>query len=247
MLRAFEAVARHQSVTLAAAELHVTQGAVSHQVKALEHWLDAKLVQREGRRIALTTVGRGVRAQLVHRARPDGRCHAQPAAAGPPRAHYTVSAFDAGDVLADSAAGGLLRRNPAVDVDLSTNYARYDFDPAASDVPSAAIPAMSCAASCSVATGAASRSRALPWRTMTLVCSPALVNRRGCPLATLPDIGQHAMLKAARRQRSGIMVAGRPDRSPLAAHLTFDHVHLALNAALQGAGMALAPTRCWPS
>ena len=32
-------------------------GAVSHQVKALEHWLDAKLVQREGRRIVLTTAG----------------------------------------------------------------------------------------------------------------------------------------------------------------------------------------------
>ena len=35
-LRAFEAAARHESFTKAADELCVTQGAVSHQVKALE-------------------------------------------------------------------------------------------------------------------------------------------------------------------------------------------------------------------
>jgi LysR family glycine cleavage system transcriptional activator len=35
-LRSFEAAARHQSFTRAAHELCVTQGAVSHQVKALE-------------------------------------------------------------------------------------------------------------------------------------------------------------------------------------------------------------------
>ena len=35
-LRSFEAAARHQSFTRAADELCVTQGAVSHQVKALE-------------------------------------------------------------------------------------------------------------------------------------------------------------------------------------------------------------------
>ena len=35
-LKAFEAAARHESFTKAAEELCVTQGAVSHQVKALE-------------------------------------------------------------------------------------------------------------------------------------------------------------------------------------------------------------------
>ncbi|HXS32103.1 MAG TPA: LysR family transcriptional regulator, partial [Steroidobacteraceae bacterium] len=35
-LRAFEAVARHGSLSRAAAELHVTHSAVSHQIKALE-------------------------------------------------------------------------------------------------------------------------------------------------------------------------------------------------------------------
>ena len=38
-LRAFEAAARHLSLTRAAAELHVTAGALSHQIRALEELL----------------------------------------------------------------------------------------------------------------------------------------------------------------------------------------------------------------
>ena len=48
-LRAFEAAARHGSITRAAAELHVTQSAISHQVKALETYLGIALTQRRGR------------------------------------------------------------------------------------------------------------------------------------------------------------------------------------------------------
>ena len=40
-LRAFEAAARLESFSRAADEIHVTHGAVSHQVKALEEFLDA--------------------------------------------------------------------------------------------------------------------------------------------------------------------------------------------------------------
>ena len=46
-LKAFEAAARHESFTRAAEELCVTQGAVSHQVKALEAELGLKLFNRE--------------------------------------------------------------------------------------------------------------------------------------------------------------------------------------------------------
>ena len=42
-LRAFEAAARHLSFTLAAEELHVTQGAVSRSVKGLEDHLGGTL------------------------------------------------------------------------------------------------------------------------------------------------------------------------------------------------------------
>jgi LysR family transcriptional regulator, glycine cleavage system transcriptional activator len=57
-LKAFEAAARHISFTRAAEELCVTQGAVSHQVKALESELGIKLFNRERQRLIITDAGR---------------------------------------------------------------------------------------------------------------------------------------------------------------------------------------------
>src|SRR5690349_17970242 len=57
-LKAFEAAARHESFTRAADELFVTQGAVSHQVKALEEELGLKLFNRERQRLVITQAGR---------------------------------------------------------------------------------------------------------------------------------------------------------------------------------------------
>ncbi|MDA9492106.1 MULTISPECIES: transcriptional regulator GcvA [unclassified Bradyrhizobium] len=57
-LKAFEAAARHGSFTRAAQELCVTQGAVSHQVKALETELAIKLFNRERQRLIITEAGR---------------------------------------------------------------------------------------------------------------------------------------------------------------------------------------------
>jgi LysR family glycine cleavage system transcriptional activator len=56
-LRSFEAAARHQSFTRAADELCVTQGAVSHQVKALEAALGLKLFNRERQGLVITEAG----------------------------------------------------------------------------------------------------------------------------------------------------------------------------------------------
>jgi len=53
-LRAFEAAARHLSFTRAAAELHVTQTAISHQIRALEELLGVKLFRRLPRGLVLT-------------------------------------------------------------------------------------------------------------------------------------------------------------------------------------------------
>ncbi len=56
-LRAFEAAGRHLSFTRAANELNVTQAAVSHQIKALETWLDVPLFKRLNRALLLTEPG----------------------------------------------------------------------------------------------------------------------------------------------------------------------------------------------
>src|SRR3954464_1090858 len=65
-LRAFEAAARHLSFTNAAAELSVTQTAISHQIKRLEEELGIRLFVRQNRALALTPEAReylpGIRA-----------------------------------------------------------------------------------------------------------------------------------------------------------------------------------------
>ena len=56
-LIAFEAAARHQSFTAAAAELTLTESAISRQVAALENQLDLKLFNRIKKRVTLTKAG----------------------------------------------------------------------------------------------------------------------------------------------------------------------------------------------
>ncbi|KIN61931.1 Transcriptional regulator, LysR family [Sulfitobacter noctilucicola] len=57
-LLAFEAVARLGSATAAAAELSLTQSAISRQLKTLEEQLGVTLIARQGRQLTLTEAGR---------------------------------------------------------------------------------------------------------------------------------------------------------------------------------------------
>lgn len=84
LLCAFEAAARLQSFTAAAAELHLTQSAVSRQILALEDLLGTALFLRERQRVRPTAAGEAyaveIRAALTRianatvgfRANPDG-------------------------------------------------------------------------------------------------------------------------------------------------------------------------------
>lgn len=56
-LLAFEAIARRRSFALAAAELHITPSAVSHQMARLEDFLSVKLLERSSRGVKLTQAG----------------------------------------------------------------------------------------------------------------------------------------------------------------------------------------------
>ena len=60
-LRAFEAAARHESLTRAAEELNVAHPALSRQVRDLEAWLGCALFHRHNRGLTLTDAGRAYR------------------------------------------------------------------------------------------------------------------------------------------------------------------------------------------
>jgi LysR family transcriptional regulator, glycine cleavage system transcriptional activator len=58
LLRAFEGAARLESFTLAAKELHLTQSAISHQIKELEDYFGKPLFFRKNRKVEPTSEGR---------------------------------------------------------------------------------------------------------------------------------------------------------------------------------------------
>ncbi|HET8727749.1 MAG TPA: transcriptional regulator GcvA [Alphaproteobacteria bacterium] len=127
-LRTFEAAGRHLSFTRAAAELHVTQAAVSHQIKALEEELGLQLFRRGHRGLLLTDVGQTylpeVRAAFEKLAQATDRL----------RTHDATGALTV-SVLPSFAARWLVprlrrfrRRHPDIDVRLSANDHVVDFE-----------------------------------------------------------------------------------------------------------------------
>lgn len=63
-LLTFDTTARHLSMSRAADELCVTQGAVSRQIQQLEHWLGVRLFERVRQRLVLTDIGRTYLEQI---------------------------------------------------------------------------------------------------------------------------------------------------------------------------------------
>ena len=126
-LRALEAVARTGSLTKAADAMHVTHGAISHQLKGLEDDLGVRLIERAGRGIRLTDEGerfasrvRGALAELAEAVREITE-HSNPR-------QFRVS------VMPSFAARWLLPRigrflaaNPDIDLDVRASVTLTDF------------------------------------------------------------------------------------------------------------------------
>lgn len=66
LLQTFEVTARHLSFTLAAHEMNLTQGAVSHRIRRLEMHIGFRLFIRMTRKLALTEEGKRLLATLSH-------------------------------------------------------------------------------------------------------------------------------------------------------------------------------------
>ena len=126
-LRALEAVARTGSLTKAAEAMHLTHGAISHQLKGLEEELGVRLIERAGRGIRLTDEGERfagrVRAALGDLAEAVREIteHNNPR-------QFRVSvmpSFAARWLL--PRIGRFLAENPDIDLDVRANFALVDF------------------------------------------------------------------------------------------------------------------------
>jgi len=228
-LRAFEAAARRNSFTAAADELHVTHGAISRQVAALEAWVGVQVFHRNGKRVRLTEDGRRYLSKVQD-------------------AFDSIAA--ATDQLRDTGVVHVLRVNalptfamkwllprlsqfqrmaPNVELRLATSNQPVEtldsFDVAVRRGP-AHWP--------NCASGQFLDESEIP------VCSPALLKR--LPIHTADDLARHVLLHSDTRldawhhwlQAAGVKAKCRKKQS-------FDHFYLALQAAVDGLGVALGP------
>ena len=227
-LRAFEAAARHLSFTRAAGELHVTQAAVSHQIRALEERLGRKLFRRVGRNLFLTDTAQVYLADI------------RSAFDRIDEATRRLEAKDRGGVLnapvlPSFAALWLLPRlgrfraaHPEIDLRLSSDAEMVDFARSDFDV--------------GIRTGKGKwpglRAHLILAERLVVVCSPALM--KSAKLRSPRDLARMTLLHDEPRERWAVWFRRLeidgidPWRGP-----GFSHSNMVIQAAIAGQGVAV--------
>ncbi len=127
LLCAFEAAARHQSITAAAAELSLTQSAVSRQIHALEEALGYELFVRERQTIRLNLAGETYAQEIRELLR---RISAATLAfrANPQGGTLNLAILPTfGTRWLAPRLPGFVAENPGVTINLTTRLAPFDF------------------------------------------------------------------------------------------------------------------------
>ncbi len=238
-LRAFEAAARHLSLTRAAAELHVTAGALSHQIRGLEELLGVQLFERRVRAIALTAAGK-----LLYPGLQTGFARIREAVEG-------LDHTGRDRVLVISAPPGFTAKwlvprlyrftsaHPEIDVRSSSSTAYADFTTDGVDVAVRNLPL-------GARVDPALASEKLIELSVVPVCSPRLLERHGRPadaaaLLRLPLIHDDTLahLPEYPTWATWFAAAGLDDVD-VSRGLRFNTTDHALDAAGEGAGVLLA-------
>lgn len=233
-LRAFEAVARLDSVSRAATELHVTHGAVSRQLRQLEEALGAPLFVREGRGLALTPAGRRLHAAAADALDPLRRAWAD-LRRGPQQAPLVLGC--PGSILARwmiPRLEKLARECPDLPLHLSANESRPDARLAGLD------------AALMIATPpwpADWQVHALAAERIGPVLSPLWPGADALRGAPPSAIAAHALLHTASRPQAWQEWATRIELDPATLQMgtRFDRLYYLLEAAAAGLGVAIAP------
>ncbi len=238
LVQGFEAAARTLSFTKAAEELHLTQSAISRQIRALEESLGVPLFERRTRALALTADGRRLQRSVedalnllqetTNRIRAEARVQ-----------HLTVSTTPG---FASLWLIPRLRRftqlNPEVDVRISAGYKPVPLERGDADI----------AVRYSKEDAAPADGLRLFGEEVTPVCSPLLSARgNGGGIGALKDLARHTLLHMDSAHgildwETWLVAEGLGDLKP-AASLRFDNYDQLIQAALDAQGVALGIRR----
>src|SRR5271165_5044734 len=234
-LRAFEAAARHMSFTRAAAELNVTQTAISHQIRRLEQQLGVALFLRGNRTLGLTREAQDylpqVRSTFEDLRRATERLR-RPENDGVLTVSTTASLATKWLV---SRVAAFQDANPGIEVRITTSAHLVDFEREAVDMAvrygRGAWPGL--------------RADWLMAEEFFPVCSPALLAGAN-PLRNPEDLTHHTLLHATVSREDWqlwLTAAGLPVSLATRRGLMFDQAFMAVEAAVEGLGVALGRTR----
>lgn len=227
-LRAFEAAARHCSFTRAATELHVTQTAISHQIKQLEEWLELKLFERHGHALSLTVEGKAylpdLSATLDALAAATDRLTGQPA--GGVLRITALPSFAAKWLL--PRLGRFRSAHPQIELHIDSALEVHDFSGGGYDL----------AIRLGLGRWPGLRADLISSEWLSPLCSPALAAQR--PLQTPADLGLHTLLHDQPRDLwpRWLALAGAGEIDAQAGP-GFSDSSLVLQAAIDGNGVAL--------
>ncbi|MDQ2780203.1 MAG: LysR substrate-binding domain-containing protein [Pseudomonadota bacterium] len=240
-LRAFEAVARKLNFSAAAAELFLTQSAVSRQIKALEDELGSALFVRGTRRVALTSHGQTLlRAVEASVPKIDAAVRQIRSAGGRKRVNVTTFA-SFGSMWLLPRIEAFQRDHPDIDIRVSAEDALVDLDD----------PELDLALRYSAPGPSVAGASRLFGEVLTPVVSRLLAERvqggNAPPLAVPADLAQHTLAEEDDGRTSSQLLSwrrwltlhGEPALQPrrwLYLNFTYQQVQ----AALSGHGVALA-------
>jgi DNA-binding transcriptional LysR family regulator len=227
-LQAFEAIARRRSFSLAAAELHLTPSAVSHQVAKLESLLGARLFERSARGVELTPAGQQY-LQRVASALGAINAATEDLRHGVQDTLYVHSSPSFASLWLMPRIGHFAKRHPNISLVLSASHVHSDFQLGQMDID--------------IRYG-------LPlWPNLEV---EPIFTEKILPLASPELIRGHALhapadLLRAPLIQSSINVAQWPDwfarfvsqQRPERMALRFDRAMMSLDAAVQSLGVAL--------
>ena len=236
LLLSFEVAARTLSFTQAAEVLHLTQSAVSRQIKALEQEVGRPLFERGHRRLALTEAGetlqRSVSTALAQLRETMRALGARPTV---PMLTVTTTVTFASLWLIPRLPG-FRAQHPEIDVRISANNATVDLTREGID-----IAIRYCAPR-----AAPAAARKLFGEAVVPVCHPDLLTRADAPLRTPADLSRHVLLTVEGAAvhfpwldwTAWLAAMSLPGLKP-AGEVLFSHYDQLIQAAIDGQGVAL--------
>jgi LysR family transcriptional regulator, glycine cleavage system transcriptional activator len=236
LIRGFEAAARQLSFTKAAAELFLTQSAVSRQVQALEEHLGVPLFERRHREIRLTDAGHQLYRSSVEALR------LLTDTAARIRDKATVRSVTVSCTIGFASLWMVPRlmdfreQHPEIDIRFDANNKMIDLERERIEVAVRYCPAK-------LAPPGAVK---LFGEDVFPVCSPELLDRPGKPLALPSDLRHHVLLHHQHAEKGWPTGAWRVWLEMVGLHglqsagsLEFNQYDQIIHAALEGQGVAL--------